>query len=91
MVGQNFEKNHRGDQGKKVPLDLNRALAVSSQDKKRVLPTDEMKTHRYDDARSLYEGAIRGARVSTNGPMLGYRINREDGTRPHVWISYYEL
>uniref|UniRef100_A0A915CNE1 Uncharacterized protein n=1 Tax=Ditylenchus dipsaci TaxID=166011 RepID=A0A915CNE1_9BILA len=49
-----------------------------------------MKTHRYDDARTLYEGARRGARVSTNGPMLGYRINQEDGTRPYVWISYDE-
>uniref|UniRef100_A0A915DVU4 Uncharacterized protein n=1 Tax=Ditylenchus dipsaci TaxID=166011 RepID=A0A915DVU4_9BILA len=45
-----------------------------------LLPTDEMKTHRYDEARSLYEGARRGFHVSTNGSMLGYRINREDGT-----------
>lgn len=44
-------------------------------------------THCYDDARTLYEFFLRGARVSNNGPCLGSRKPKQ----PYEWISYREV
>ncbi|GMR46570.1 hypothetical protein PMAYCL1PPCAC_16765, partial [Pristionchus mayeri] len=45
----------------------------------------------FDDATTLYESVRRGARVSKNGPMLGQRIKRNDGSEPYVWSKYDEV
>lgn len=45
----------------------------------------------FPDALTLYDSIRRGARVSNNGPMLGYRKNQLDGTMPYVWSSYKEV
>uniref|UniRef100_A0AAQ5X0L4 Arachidonate--CoA ligase n=1 Tax=Amphiprion ocellaris TaxID=80972 RepID=A0AAQ5X0L4_AMPOC len=44
-------------------------------------------THIYDDARTMYEFFLRGARVSNNGPCLGSRKPKQ----PYEWISYREV
>uniref|UniRef100_A0A7N8WRG2 Long-chain-fatty-acid--CoA ligase n=1 Tax=Mastacembelus armatus TaxID=205130 RepID=A0A7N8WRG2_9TELE len=41
-------------------------------------------THFYDDARTMYEFFLRGARVSINGPCLGSRKPKQ----PYEWMSY---
>ncbi|TKS72761.1 Long-chain-fatty-acid--CoA ligase 1 [Collichthys lucidus] len=43
-------------------------------------------THVYDDARTMYEFFLRGARVSNNGPCLGSRKPKQ----PYEWMSYKE-
>lgn len=43
------------------------------------------------DARTLAEVFQRGAKVSNNGPCLGYRKQMPDGTSPYVWMSYNEV
>lgn len=45
----------------------------------------------HPDAPTLYEAFRRGARVSKNGPMLGYRKKQPDGKMPYVWLSYNEV
>lgn len=45
----------------------------------------------HSDARSLAETFFRGARISNNGPCLGYRKKMPDGTEPYVWMSYEEV
>ncbi|KAM9357149.1 long-chain-fatty-acid--CoA ligase 1-like [Symphorus nematophorus] len=44
-------------------------------------------THFYDDARTMYEFFLRGARVSNNGPCLGSRKPKQ----PYEWMSYREV
>ncbi|XP_032411338.1 long-chain-fatty-acid--CoA ligase 1-like isoform X1 [Xiphophorus hellerii] len=44
-------------------------------------------THVYEDARTMYESFIRGARVSNNGPCLGFREPKQ----PYEWMSYKEV
>ncbi|TMS17480.1 long-chain-fatty-acid--CoA ligase 1-like [Larimichthys crocea] len=44
-------------------------------------------THVYDDARTMYEFFLRGARVSNNGPCLGSRKPKQ----PYEWMSYKEV
>uniref|UniRef100_A0A3B5M341 long-chain-fatty-acid--CoA ligase n=1 Tax=Xiphophorus couchianus TaxID=32473 RepID=A0A3B5M341_9TELE len=44
-------------------------------------------THVYEDARTMYESFIRGARVSNNGPCLGFRKPKQ----PYEWMSYKEV
>ncbi|KAM9376917.1 long-chain-fatty-acid--CoA ligase 1-like [Pholidichthys leucotaenia] len=48
---------------------------------------DNYLTHIYDDATTLYEFFLRGARVSNNGPCLGSRKPKQ----PYEWISYSEV
>uniref|UniRef100_A0A8C4GXM6 Long-chain-fatty-acid--CoA ligase n=1 Tax=Dicentrarchus labrax TaxID=13489 RepID=A0A8C4GXM6_DICLA len=43
-------------------------------------------THFYDDATTMYEFFLRGARVSNNGPCLGSRKPKQ----PYEWMSYRE-
>lgn len=48
--------------------------------------------YRYSDATTLYEVVRRGARISKNGPMLGYRNGKQaDGSEPYVWLHYNEV
>ncbi|EPB67523.1 hypothetical protein ANCCEY_13391 [Ancylostoma ceylanicum] len=55
------------------------------------LKDGKLQSYVYDDARTLYQGVRRGARVSSNGPMLGRRVKRPDGTEPYEWLSYNEV
>lgn len=48
---------------------------------------DEHMTHMFDDARTMYEVLLRGARVSNNGPCLGARKPKQ----PYEWISYQQV
>uniref|UniRef100_A0AAX7T0W7 Long-chain-fatty-acid--CoA ligase n=1 Tax=Astatotilapia calliptera TaxID=8154 RepID=A0AAX7T0W7_ASTCA len=52
-----------------------------------LLTTDSPLTHIYDDATTLYEFFLRGARVSSNGPCVGSRKPKQ----PYEWISYREV
>uniref|UniRef100_A0A3Q4FY95 Arachidonate--CoA ligase n=1 Tax=Neolamprologus brichardi TaxID=32507 RepID=A0A3Q4FY95_NEOBR len=52
-----------------------------------LLTTDSPLTHIYDDATTLYEFFLRGARVSSNGPCVGSRKLKQ----PYEWISYREV
>uniref|UniRef100_A0A671W047 Long-chain-fatty-acid--CoA ligase n=1 Tax=Sparus aurata TaxID=8175 RepID=A0A671W047_SPAAU len=44
-------------------------------------------TYFYNDARTMYEFLLRGARVSNNGPCLGSRKPKQ----PYEWMSYREV
>uniref|UniRef100_A0A915EUD8 long-chain-fatty-acid--CoA ligase n=1 Tax=Ditylenchus dipsaci TaxID=166011 RepID=A0A915EUD8_9BILA len=55
------------------------------------LKSDALMRCRYGDVTTLYEAVRRGARLSKNGPMLGYRSKQEDGSEPYVWIHYDEV
>ncbi|XP_078480004.1 long-chain-fatty-acid--CoA ligase 1-like isoform X1 [Lampetra planeri] len=48
---------------------------------------DSHMTHYYDDARTIYECFLRGARVSNNGPFLGSRKPKQ----AYEWMSYGEV
>lgn len=48
---------------------------------------DEHLTHFYEDAKTMYEVLLRGARVSNNGPCLGSRKPKQ----PYEWLSYKEV
>lgn len=48
---------------------------------------DEYLTHVYEDAKTMYEVLLRGARVSNNGPCLGARKPKQ----PYEWLSYKEV
>uniref|UniRef100_A0A669AYT2 Long-chain-fatty-acid--CoA ligase n=1 Tax=Oreochromis niloticus TaxID=8128 RepID=A0A669AYT2_ORENI len=52
-----------------------------------LLTTDSPLTHIYDDATTLYEFFLRGARVSNNGPCVGSRKPKQS----YEWISYREV
>lgn len=45
----------------------------------------------HSDALTLYDAVRRGARVSKNGPMLGYRKKLPDGSEPYAWLNYNEV
>ncbi|KAI3353155.1 hypothetical protein L3Q82_019702 [Scortum barcoo] len=49
--------------------------------------SNELMTHYYDDARTLYEVFQRGLRVSNNGPCLGSRKPNQ----PYEWQTYREV
>ncbi|KAK7921815.1 hypothetical protein WMY93_008717 [Mugilogobius chulae] len=48
---------------------------------------DKLMTHFYDDAKTMYEFLLRGARISNNGPCLGSRKPKQ----PYEWLSYKEV
>ncbi|XP_074530513.1 long-chain-fatty-acid--CoA ligase 1-like [Halichoeres trimaculatus] len=48
---------------------------------------DALLTHYYDDAKTMYECLLRGARVSNNGPCLGSRKPKQS----YEWMSYREV
>ncbi|KAL2098073.1 hypothetical protein ACEWY4_007280 [Coilia grayii] len=47
----------------------------------------DLMTHFYDDARTMYEVFTRGVRVSNDGPCLGSRKPNQ----PYEWLSYKEV
>uniref|UniRef100_A0A3Q2XEW8 Long-chain-fatty-acid--CoA ligase n=1 Tax=Hippocampus comes TaxID=109280 RepID=A0A3Q2XEW8_HIPCM len=51
-----------------------------------LLNGDDLLTHFYDDAKTMYEFFLRGAQVSNNGPFLGSRKPKG----PYEWMSYQE-
>lgn len=54
------------------------------------LKTDALMRSIYSDATTLYQSIRRGARISKDGPMLGYRCKKQPG-EPYVWMSYKEV
>ncbi|CAD5227713.1 unnamed protein product [Bursaphelenchus xylophilus] len=81
-------------EGKVKPiLDLNaqtRVLPDGSRVSKYV-KNDSLFKVLHQDATTIYEAARRGARISKNGPMLGYRQKQPDGSEPYVWLHYDEV
>ncbi|NWY01874.1 ACSL6 ligase, partial [Nothoprocta ornata] len=49
--------------------------------------SDQLLTHYYDDARTMYEVFRRGFNISENGPCLGFRKPKQ----PYQWLSYKEV
>ncbi|KAL0973937.1 hypothetical protein UPYG_G00213180 [Umbra pygmaea] len=49
--------------------------------------SDKYLTHLYEDAKTMYEFFLRGARVSNNGPCLGARKPKQ----PYEWMSYSQV
>ncbi|CAD5220434.1 unnamed protein product [Bursaphelenchus okinawaensis] len=45
----------------------------------------------HSDVTTIYEASRRGAKVSKNGRMLGYRKKQVDGSEPYVWLHYDEV
>uniref|UniRef100_A0A8C5CBJ0 Long-chain-fatty-acid--CoA ligase n=1 Tax=Gadus morhua TaxID=8049 RepID=A0A8C5CBJ0_GADMO len=54
---------------------------------RRLAHSDQLLTHFYDDALTLYELFLRGLRVSNDGPCLGSRKPNQ----PYEWQSYSEV
>ncbi|XP_041759752.1 long-chain-fatty-acid--CoA ligase 1 isoform X3 [Coregonus clupeaformis] len=52
-----------------------------------LMDSDKHMTHLYDDAKTMYEFFLRGARVSKNGPCLGARQPNQS----YEWLSYSEV
>ncbi|KHJ96103.1 AMP-binding enzyme [Oesophagostomum dentatum] len=91
-LGYYFTKNSCN--GKITPLVDPLNQTVKLKDGSRItayLKDGKIQSYIYDDARTLYQGARRGARVSNNGPMLGRRVKQPDGSEPYVWLSYNEV
>lgn len=44
----------------------------------------------HQDANTIYSAIRRGANISKDGPMLGYRCKEQPG-EPFVWLSYNEV
>ncbi|EFP01041.1 CRE-ACS-13 protein [Caenorhabditis remanei] len=55
------------------------------------LKDDKLQAFLFEDARTLYQGVRRGARLSNNGPMLGHRVKQSDGSIPYVWETYNQI
>jgi len=52
------------------------------------LKDNKLITQYYDDVHTLYDGFMRGVRVSGDKPCLGYR---PDATSPYKWLTYNEV
>lgn len=84
----------KNDERKIIPLVDPLNQTVEQEDGSRVtayLNGEKLQSYVYDDALTLYEGVRRGARVSNNGPMLGYRVKHADGSEPYEWFTYNEV
>ncbi|KAM3624334.1 uncharacterized protein V6R79_022146 [Siganus canaliculatus] len=70
-------------------LDLQSVEAAGEEGARRSVLNDgdELLTHYYSDARTMYEVFRRGLRVSENGPCLGSRKPNQ----PYEWQSYQEV
>ncbi|VDM41154.1 unnamed protein product [Toxocara canis] len=55
------------------------------------LHSDQLLCYNFEDARTIHEAVRRGLRQSNNGPMLGYRIRKADGSEPYAWLTYGEV
>ncbi|KHN80059.1 Long-chain-fatty-acid--CoA ligase 5 [Toxocara canis] len=81
------------------PLKVKPIVKLSSQS--RLLPdgsriaaclhSDQLLCYNFEDARTIHEAVRRGLRQSNNGPMLGYRIRKADGSEPYAWLTYGEV
>uniref|UniRef100_A0A4W5JVE8 long-chain-fatty-acid--CoA ligase n=1 Tax=Hucho hucho TaxID=62062 RepID=A0A4W5JVE8_9TELE len=71
----------------------NRALVACMMDggeyarRSALMDSDKHMTHLYNDAKTMYEFFLRGARVSNNGPCLGAR----QPSQSYEWLSYSEV
>ncbi|VDK42393.1 unnamed protein product [Anisakis simplex] len=86
IVGESYPKL-------KKLVDLKKQTKIL-QDGSRVaacLENDQLQSRNFDDSRTIYEAVHRGARVSHNGPMVGYRIQQSDGSKPFVWQNYDQV
>ncbi|KAJ6669055.1 hypothetical protein lerEdw1_007864 [Lerista edwardsae] len=52
-----------------------------------LLDDNKLLSYYYEDAKTLYEGFVRGRYVSENGPCLGYRKPKQ----PYRWLSYQQV
>ena len=55
------------------------------------MKSDELVWYMFEDAKTIYQGVRRGARISKNGPMLGRRVVQPDGSMPYRWLHYDEV
>ncbi|KAM9326307.1 long-chain-fatty-acid--CoA ligase 5 [Gastrophryne carolinensis] len=71
------------------PIDLNKQSVGTEGGarKSAVQKDDTLLSYYYEDAKTLYEGFLRGLRVSGNGHCLGYRKKNQ----PYQWITYKEV
>ncbi|EPB66123.1 hypothetical protein ANCCEY_14786 [Ancylostoma ceylanicum] len=93
-MGLGYYLTKNNNDGKINPLVDPMNQTVKQKDGSRItayLKDGKLQSYVYDDARTLYQGVRRGARVSSNGPMLGRRVKRPDGTEPYEWLSYNEV
>ncbi|WKY06955.1 hypothetical protein Q1695_006828 [Nippostrongylus brasiliensis] len=92
-LGYYLTKNNNNN-GRITPLVDPLNQTVELEDGSRItayIKDAKLQSYVYDDVRTLYEGVRRGARVSKNGPMLGHRVKRADGTEPYEWFSYNQI
>jgi len=69
----------------------NQTREICSKDHIRIsnkLKTDELITSYYPDITTLYDGFLRGCRVSGNNPCIGYRPSLQS---PYKWLTYNEV
>lgn len=69
----------------------NQTREICSKDHIRItnkLKTDNLITSYYPDITTLYDGFLRGCRVSGNNPCVGYRPNLQS---PYKWLTYNEV
>ncbi|KAM7381246.1 hypothetical protein PAMA_012206 [Pampus argenteus] len=74
----------------RTPADLNsQTIGVKNGARKAAYLDDNnnMMSHYYNDAKTIYEVFQRGLKVSGNGPCLGYR---KPG-RPYQWLKYRQV
>ncbi|XP_023214161.1 long-chain-fatty-acid--CoA ligase 5-like [Centruroides sculpturatus] len=72
------------------PVDLNRQ-SIEQPDGARLsclCKNGKLFEYLYDDVKTMYELMRRGARVSNNGPCLGWRPSKDS---PYKWLSYNEV
>ncbi|XP_066474917.1 long-chain-fatty-acid--CoA ligase 5 isoform X2 [Tiliqua scincoides] len=71
------------------PFDLNKQSVGTEGGARRSAILDDNKLVSYycEDAKTLYEGFVRGRYVSENGPCLGYRKPKQ----PYQWLSYQQV
>ncbi|XP_062332438.1 long-chain-fatty-acid--CoA ligase 1-like isoform X2 [Osmerus eperlanus] len=73
----------------KPPCDLNMqsSLVQGEEFARQSVLVNSPMTYYYEDAKTMYEFFLRGARVSNNGPCLGSRKHKQ----PYDWLSYGEV
>ncbi|ETN77016.1 AMP-binding enzyme [Necator americanus] len=93
-MGLGYYLTKTNSNGKITPLVDPLNQTVKQKDGSRItayLKDGKLQCYIYEDARTLYQGVRRGARVSNNGPMLGRRVKKPDGTEPYEWHTYNEV
>ncbi|XP_071503714.1 long-chain-fatty-acid--CoA ligase 5-like [Diadema antillarum] len=78
---------------RRVPLD-HQSIVLDGDERIHISPLCDHEngeyyiTQLYDDVTTLYEGFLRGERVSNDGPCLGWRTSP---TSEYTWMSYSEV